>query len=414
MNAKKVLAASLAATMMFGLAGCAKSGSSDTGSSNGGAMTIKVWSPQEYQSAKSGKWLQKECEAFAKEHKDWKINFKYGVCSEGDAGKLVTQDAKAAADVYMFANDQLGTLLDAKAIAQLGGDALKDVQNNNTKALVDSVTSDGKVYGLPFTGNTWFMYYDKTAFSDQDVKSLDTMLSKGKVAFPVSNSWYLGSFYVANGGTLFGDGTDKNACVQFGGENGYATTKYLVDLVNNPNFENDADGKGLTDFRKGTVKAMFSGSWDYDAVKKALGDKLCIAQLPTVNINGQAKQLKSFSGSKAVAVNPNSKNMQASIALARYLAGEKAQEDHYKLRSIIPCNTTLLKNEEVAKDPLVTAQNNTINNTSIVQPTISAMGNYWTPTETFGKNLIAKKVTAANYKAETDKFVKSLNTDAVK
>ena len=159
---------------------------------------------------------------------------------------------------------------------------------------------------------------------------------------------------------------------------------------------------------------MFSGSWDYDAVKKALGDKLGIAQLPTVNINGQAKQLKSFSGSKAVAVNPNSKNMQASIALARYLAGEKAQEDHYKLRSIIPCNTTLLKNEEVAKDPLVTAQNNTINNTSIVQPTISAMGNYWTPTETFGKNLIAKKVTAANYKAETDKFVKSLNTDAVK
>ena len=40
-------------------------------------------------------------------------------------------------------------------------------------------------------------------------------------------------------------------------------------------------------------------------LKEALGDDLGIAQLPTVTINGAEKQLRSFAGSKAIAVNPN-------------------------------------------------------------------------------------------------------------
>ena len=50
---------------------------------------------------------------------------------------------------------------------------------------------DGGIYGVPFTTNTWFMYYNKKTFTEDDVKSLDTMLEKGKVSFPLSNSWYI-------------------------------------------------------------------------------------------------------------------------------------------------------------------------------------------------------------------------------
>ena len=42
------------------------------------------------------------------------------------------------------------------------------------------------------------------------------------------------------------------------------------------------------------------------------------------------------------------------------------------------------------------------------------MNNYWTPVETFGKALVAKQVTTKNYKAKTDAFQKSLNSDASK
>lgn len=98
------------------------------------------------------------------------------------------------------------------------------------------------LYGIPFTTNTWFMYYDKSVFSEEDVKNLDTMLEKGVVSFPFTNSWYLPAFYVGNGCTLFGDGTDESKGVDFGGENAVEVTNYLIDLRNNPNFKVDADG----------------------------------------------------------------------------------------------------------------------------------------------------------------------------
>ena len=37
---------------------------------------LTVWSPQEDQDTN---WLQDQCEAFAAEHPNWKINFIYGV-----------------------------------------------------------------------------------------------------------------------------------------------------------------------------------------------------------------------------------------------------------------------------------------------------------------------------------------------
>ena len=81
------------------------------------------------------------------------------------------------------------------------------------------------------------MYYDKSVFTEDDVKNLDTMLEKGKVGFPLSNSWYIASFYVANGCTLFGaDGGDAAAGFDFSGDKAVAVTNYLVDLVANPNF----------------------------------------------------------------------------------------------------------------------------------------------------------------------------------
>ena len=44
------------------------------------------------------------------------------------------------------------------------------------------------------------------------ILSGDAMLAKAPVAFPLTNSWYLASFYVANGCTLFGaDGTNNAA-----------------------------------------------------------------------------------------------------------------------------------------------------------------------------------------------------------
>ena len=79
-----------------------------------------------------------------------------------------------------------------------------------------------------------------------------------------------------------------------------------------------------------------------------------------------------YAGSKAIGVNPNCDDMVAAVELAVYLGSAEAQRAHYELRNVIPCNTELLGEEEaMAGDPLVMAQNNTFNYTSILQPFVS-------------------------------------------
>ena len=372
--------------------------------------TITVWGPSEDQSADMGNWLPTMCEQFAAEHPNWTLTFEYGVCAEGDAKATVTQDPSGAADVYMFANDNITDLIASNAIAKLGGETAEYVKSTNSATIVDSVSVNGDIYGVPFTTNTWYMYYDKSVFTEDDIKNLDTMLEKGKVAFPLTNSWYIQAFYVGNGCTLFGDGYDEAAGIDFSGDKAVAVTDYLVDLVANPNFINDADGKGLAGLRDGSVNAMFSGSWDAASVKEALGDNFAAAALPTYTLNGEEKQMNAFAGSKAIGVNPNSENMQVAVALAKYLGGAEAQKAHYEMRSIVPCNTELLADPAVSADAVVTAQNGTFDSTSIIQPFVAAMGNYWGPAENMGKALINGDVTHDNAAEQTESMNDTMNS----
>ena len=367
-------------------------------------LTLMVWSPQEDQDAG---WLQQECEAFANANPNWDITFEYGVCAEGDAKTTVTGDVEASADVYMLANDNIPELVSAGALSELGGDYLDYVNTTNAESIATSVTYNDAVYAFPFTSNTWFMYYDKSVFSEEDIKSLDTMLSKGKVSFPLSNSWYIQAFYAANGCTLFGDGTDEAAGIDFGGDKSVAATDYLVDLAANPNFIDDADGAGIAGLRDGSVNAIFSGTWDATSAEEALGENMGVAALPTANIGGAEGTLKSFMGSKAIGVNPHAEDQEVAMALAAYLAGEEAQSTHYEMRNILPTNTNI----NVSDDAIAEAVANVMKNTSVVQPMVSKMSNYWLPAENMGKALVAGDITHDNAAAKTEEMNTAMNTD---
>ena len=369
---------------------------------------LTVWSPQEDQDTN---WLQDQCEAFAAEHPNWKINFNYGVCAEGEAKDNVTKDVEAAADVYMLANDNIPDLVSAGALSELGGDYLGYVTSTNSDSILASVTYNDSVVAFPFTSNTWFMYYDKSVFSEDDVKNFDTMLEKAgeagkKVSFKLTDSWYIQAFYVANGCTLFGDGTDTDAGIDFGGDKAAAVTEYLVDLAANPNFLVDADGSGLAGLGD-SVAAVFSGTWDAGAVKEKLGVNMGVAALPTVTIDGKEGQMKSFIGSKAIGVNPNAENQQVAMSLAAYLAGEKAQTAHYEMRNILPSNINI----SLADDPIATAVTNVMTDTSIMQPLCKEMGNYWSPAENMGKNIQSGEVTKDNAAEKTEEMNTTMNTN---
>lgn len=413
MKTRKWIALGLSAVMTMPMAACSSSDNSGTTSTTTDSgevteVTLKVWTPREDQVDDYGNWLGKMEASFEEAHPEYKITWVNEVVQEGDAGDTIAQDPTASADVYLFANDQIGKLKDANAISKLGGSTLEQVKADNSEAVINTVTMDGDVYGIPFTTNTWFMYYNKSLVSEDEIGSLDAMLENAKVFFPLSNSWYIPAFYYADGGTMFGpEGQDAEAGVDF---NLPEVTEYLVDLVANPNFKNDADGSGYAAFSAGDAAVMFSGSWDYDNLSNALGDDLGAAQLPTANIGGSAKQLKAFAGSKAIGVNPNAKSPKAANEFASFLGSEESQKLHWELRSVIPTNTTLLEDPEIGDNPLVKAQNSTIDNTSVVQPYITAMGNYWKIGENFGKAIVNGEVTKANAVEKTQAFQDQLDT----
>ena len=181
--------------------------------------------------------------------------------------------------------------------------------------------------------------------------------------------------------------------------------------MTHPNFRNADYGFGVDGMRNGTVHAMFSGTWDAPMLKEALGDNLGAAQLPTIRINGQNKQLKAFAGSKAVGVNAYTKYPQAAMEFAAFITTPAAQKAHYKAWSIIPTSLALANDSEIKADPVAMAQMNCINNTSVIQPVIPEMGNYWNAASDMGIWIYNGEVTRDNAAEVTQEFESMLNAN---
>lgn len=374
-------------------------------------VTLKVWAPQVDQTDENS-WLNVMLPKFEEAHPEYNITWDVGVCGEGDAGTLVKNDPAAAADVFFYANDQMGTLIEAGALSKLGGSYLETVQNNFSQIHVDLLTyTDGSVYGFPTSPNTWFMWYNKDVFTEEDITNIGTMLEKGVVSFPMDNSWYTGSFFFGAGGTVFGpQGNDAAAGIDFSSDLCVAAAGYMAEMVKSPNFVNDVDGAGVAGMKEGTIHAMFSGDWDEPALRESLGDKLGCAVLPKFTMDGTDYQMKSFAGNKAVGVNPNASNPKAAMELAAFLTSPEALLSRYELSGYTPAATACTEEDVIKANPTVLVLNDQMANCAIVQPVIAEMSAFWDPVKNFGTNILNGEITAENAKENIDKTMELLNS----
>ena len=212
---------------------------------------------------------------------------------------------------------------------------------------------------------------------------------------------------------MFGDSTDNEAGIDFGGEKGYEVAHYLVDLVANKNFfVTDQNGFGIGGLGK-DIDAFFSGSWDANNVKEKLGDNMGAAQLPTAKINGQDKQLISFAGTKAVGVNPNSKDQALAMEFAQWLARPEAQKAHFEARNVIPAHKDLLEDPTIQASEVAVAEMNTMLNTSFLQPFVAGMSQWWDPAANFGTQLASGEIKHDNVEKYVDEFNKQINSSVL-
>lgn len=429
MKLKKVLATVLASAMALTmLAGCG-SGSSGDGQASSGSdsgaqeapaqvqdITLKVWCPQNQVDTKT---MEQQQAAFAEAHPEYNITWTTEIVGEDTAKEQILKDVGAAADVFFFANDQLEELVNAGAIARLGGDTETMVNETIAPSVVATAKVGDALYGIPFTHNTFFMFYDKTLMDENDIKTLEGIVGKDtpdnvyNFYFESAGGWKLGAYYYGAGLSIFGpDGSDLSAGVDWNNETGVAVTNYLIDLINNPKVAYDGEiavSELIEDHRLGV---WFDGSWNYDLYKGILGDDLGLATIPTFNPDGNDYQMLGFYGSKCIGVNAQSKNMAAAVAFAAFLGNEENQLLRYELSGQIPANMAAGASEAVASDPLATVIVDEANNASVAQPTNTVFSSrYWTYANAIPTEIRSGQITKDNVQQKLDDFVASMTAE---
>ena len=430
---KKVLACALVAAMSATLlAGCGNSGSTSSSGSaatNAGAseatnagtsevtdVALKVWVPQNQ--VDSG-IIEEQQKAFADAHPEWNITWTTEIVGEDVAKENILRDVEAAADVFYFASDQIVELVDAGAIARLGGETETMVNETIAESVVATAKVGEGLYGIPFTHNTFYMYYDKTLLDENDIKSIESIMAKEteedvyNFYFESSGGWKLGAWYYGAGLSVFGaDGSDLAAGVDWNNETGVAVTNYLIDLINNPKCAYDGEisvSELIADHRLG---AWFDGSWNDQLYADALGDDLGRAVIPTFNPDGTDYQLLGFYGSKCIGVNAKTENMQAAVAFATFLGNEENQVLRYEKSGQIPANINAGNSEAVLSDPLATVIVNEANTASVAQPASSVFGTrYWSYAGAIPTEIRSGEINKDNVQAKLDAFVAAMTAE---
>lgn len=432
---KKLLSSLLCFSMVMALAGCGgdakESETSTTGdataagtnvteqaaTTSGGAeyaadAKLKLWGSQEDQ-----EYLGKIIEMFKEDYpeaKDWTIEL--AVVGSADAKTEVLKDPSTAADVFEFASDQLSSLVDAGVLYKITKD--KDtVEAEMIDTAYQASCIDGVLYGYPSTSNSYFMYYDKSLYpNEEDVKSLESMLAadlgdgKKNFAMDLDNGWYSASIFFGAGCTLFGeDGQDPTEC-SFNNEQGVLAGKYLLGMCQNPKIGNYDDALLLAGFEGRNLGAAITGTWNADAIRESLGDDFGVATFPTITLeDGTTVQPSTIVNFNIYGVNAQTQYPLEAMLLANYITSEKVQNLRFAERNATPVNKALVENTELLEDsPAVATLAEQTTLASTVQPSISQIANFWSPMEAFGQDCIAGEVSDENMQEKLDTLVESI------
>lgn len=310
-------------------------------------------------------WMEQVVRDFEAAHPGQDYDIQIGVQNEGDVARVILADVESAADVFTFADDQLPDLLLGGALMPIQ-EGVEDVINRNTPESVAAATGpDGQLLAYPATAdNGYFLFYNSALITPEDAASFETLLERAaqngrRVAFPMTNGWYLYSFFRGAGLEMrLADDGVTNLCTWNATDTpitGEDVLSALLEIAAHPGFvsaDSDAFVAGLKD---GSIVAGVSGTWNAAVAAQVWGDSYAAAKLPTFRAADQDVQMASFAGFKLVGVNPYSDNAGAAMDLANYMTGYEAQMDRFRLRRQGPSNVAALASQEVQTEPAIAA-----------------------------------------------------------
>lgn len=376
------------------------------------AISLKVWCPEEEMDI-----THEMADAFQAAHPEYDITWDIAVVGVDESTANLTTDSDSAADVFQMPSGAIAELTEAGYLLPIAYD-IENVKSLYGEGAIEACSKEGLMYGIPNTPNSWFMYYNTSLYTEDEVKSLETMMAKDlgadvqNFSCSLTNSWYIEAFFYAAGAELFGpDGTDPNVCT-WNGENGLAAANYIIDLMANPKYVEDKDGIAGALFKEGKLGALCSGTWSAPDLKEALGENYGACALPTININGKDTNLSNFADYKCFAVKSSTAHPLAAQQFAEWLGNPENQLTRYQECGATPTALELLDNPALAEDAATTAL---IAQTQYAtpQPVISQMNAYWTPAQALGEGIFNGEITKDNIQEKLDQCATAITTVAM-
>ncbi len=387
----KISCGALAMLSAFGFAAC--NSKKDTG-----AIKLTIWVSE----ADKG-FASAVAEEFKKKNPDKEYQFVIDIQGENDMATRILNDVENAADVYSCPNDQLPKLINGDAMARIAGERLTRLTTANAEGAMESatVTLNGEkaVFGMPYTDNTFFLYYDKSVLSPTDVESMDGILSKcsssKQFAFPMTDGWYTTSFFFGKDlgyeVTYDKDLAETKITCNFGNETGTAVANAMWNYVKDTRMKADAnDSKITAGFADKSIVAGVTGIWNRTAIEKALGENFAAAKLPTYTLhkgtaNEEQVQLVSFAGYKLLGVNNYSKHKTDAMDFAEFYTNQENQLKHFEERGFVPTNNEARKDERIQSDVCAKAITEQLKHSKTQKDVPSTM---WVPMEGLGTAMV--------------------------
>ena len=355
-----------------------------------GTVDLTLWCDEtpEYQAV-----MAENVENFKKTYPEVDFNITIGAESVVNCKEDVLKDPEAAADVFVFADDQLNEMVTAGVLQSVDNTFTYDIKSANVPLTIEAATVDGKLYAYPMTAsNGYFLFYNKNLLSEEDVASWDNLLAAAEaqdktVGMEVSGSWYMYGFFAGAGLEMkLGDG-DKNVC------NWNATdTKYtgadvataINEICKKKAMVNCMNDEMQAFAKDGKMIAAVNGTWSTSVFQEAYGDGYAATKLPTFTCKGDQVQMGSFAGFKFVGVNSYSKNTGWAMLLAEFITNEDSQLAIGTATGEGPANIAAASAPEIASLPALQALSKQAEFANVQR----VGGNYWDPAGTLGKKLV--------------------------
>lgn len=377
---KKLLTVLLSLVFCFGLIiGC-------TPKDGKNVVNLKVWGSQDDQFM-----LGEMVDSFKKAYPEKTYKITFGVVGEPDCYARVNEDAAAAADVFMFADDQIINMTKSGLLYEITRNT-EQIKTANSAGSVSAATIDDKLYAYPCTAdNTYFLYYNKSIVSDEQAKKMDDILAACQTAdkkffMDLSNGWYNASFFLTAGCTI-DVGEDGKQIVDFNNANGLKAAVAMEAVAQHATFMTGDDTAVKTGLANNSFGAVVSGSWMANDFNTAWKENMGVVKLPTITLDGNQVQLKSFGGTKLCGVNALTKVPADAMKLAEWLTNEQNQVKRFKDRGMGPSNIVAANNDDVKANSIISVISEQF---KYAVPQSNVLGGFWTPAEAFGNALETK------------------------